>query len=138
MSDGGYKIRNKKEIHFVTFAVVVPIAIGRVDVFTRKEYRDILIESLKFCQKEKGLLLHGWCIMSNHVHLIASARNENLSDILRDFKKFTSKRIISVIEKNEHESRKDWMLEIFLEQGSENVRNRTYQFWRQDNQPHEL
>lgn len=59
MSEGGYKIRNKKEIHFVTFAIVVPIAIGRVDVFTRKEYRDIVIESLKFCQKEKGLLLHG-------------------------------------------------------------------------------
>ncbi|HEV8503892.1 MAG TPA: hypothetical protein VGQ53_00780 [Chitinophagaceae bacterium] len=55
MSDGGYKIRNKKEIHFVTFAVVVPIAIGRVDVLTRKRIRDILIESLKFCQKGKRI-----------------------------------------------------------------------------------
>ena|SRR5437762_3569625 len=91
-----------KEIHFVTFSVV-----EWVDVFTRKEYRDIIIESLKFCQKEKSLLLHSWCIMSNHVHLIASARNEDLSDILRDFKKFTSKQIISAIENNEHESRKD-------------------------------
>ena len=117
MSDGGYKIRNKKEIHFVTFAVV-----EWVDVFTRKVYRDILIESLKFCQKEKRLLLHGWCIMSNHVHLIASARNENLSDILRDFKKFTSKQIVAAIEKNEHESRKDWMLKIFNEQGQRNNR----------------
>ena len=35
MSDGGYKIRNKKEIHFVAFAVVVPIAIGRADMFRR-------------------------------------------------------------------------------------------------------
>lgn len=102
MSDGGYKIRNKKEIHFVTFTVV-----EWVDVFTRKEYRDIIIESLKFCQKEKELLLHGWCIMSNHVHLIASAKNENLSDILRDFKKFTSKKIIAAIEKSETESRRD-------------------------------
>jgi len=76
-------------------------------VFTRTEYRDILIESLKFCQKEKGLLLHGWCIMSNHVHLIMSAKNENLSDILRDFKKFTSKKIFAAIEKNEYESRRE-------------------------------
>jgi len=37
MSDGGYKIRNKAATHFVTFAVVVPITIGRVDVFTRKD-----------------------------------------------------------------------------------------------------
>ena len=102
MTDGGYKIRNKKEVHFVTFAVV-----QWVDAFTRKEYRDIVVESLRFCQKEKGLLLHGWCIMSNHLHLIVSAKNENLSDILRDFKKFTSKLIIAAITKSETESRKN-------------------------------
>src|SRR4029079_13287511 len=117
MSDGGYKIRNRKEVHFVTFAVVVPIAIGRVDVFTGKEYRDILINSIGFCQRKKDLLLHCWCIMSNHVHLIASAKNEDLSDILRDFKKFTSKKIITAIENHDHESRKNWMLKIFNEQG---------------------
>ena len=117
----------------MTFAVV-----EWIDIFTRKEYRDILIESLRFCQREKGLLLHGWCIMSNHVHLIASARNEDLSGILRDFKKFTSKQIIAAVEKNATESRRAWMLRIFLEQGSENIRNKTYQFWRQDNQPQEL
>ena len=133
MSDGGYKIRNKKEIHFVTFAVV-----EWIDVFTWREYRDLLIESLKFCQKEKGLLLHGWCIMSNHVHLIASARNENLSDILRDFKKFTSKQIIAAIENSGIESRREWMLKMFLERGTANSRNKKYQFWRQDNQPQEL
>jgi len=48
MSDGGYKIRNKKEIHFLSFAVV-----EWVDVFTRKEYREIFIESLKYCQEIK-------------------------------------------------------------------------------------
>jgi hypothetical protein len=32
MSIGGYKIRNTEGIHFITFAVVVPIAIGRVDL----------------------------------------------------------------------------------------------------------
>ena len=61
MSDGGHKIRNKEGIHFVTFAVV-----EWVDVFTRKEYKDIVIESLKHCQKERGLQIYSWCIMSNH------------------------------------------------------------------------
>jgi REP element-mobilizing transposase RayT len=133
MNEGGYKIRNQAEVHFVTFAVS-----EWVDVFSRKDYRDIVLDSIRFCQAEKGLLLHAWCIMSNHLHLIASAKNNNLSDILRDFKKFTSKQIIAAIEKNEHESRKDWMLKIFLEQGTANSRNKTYQFWRQDNQPQEL
>lgn len=132
MSIGGYKIRDKEAIHFITFAVV-----EWVDVFTRKAYRDIVIDSLRHCQEQKGLLLHGWVIMSNHVHLLASAKENNLSDILRDFKKFTSKQIIAAIQANEHESRKDWMLKIFEQQGEANSRNSTYQFWRQENHPKE-
>jgi len=133
MSEGEYKIRNQAAIHFITFAVV-----EWVDVFTRKDYRDIILESIKYCQTEKGLLLHCWCIMSNHLHLIVSAKNNDLSDILRDFKKFTSKQIIAAIETNQHESRRDWMLNIFREQGEKKSWNKTYQFWRQDNQPQEL
>ena len=76
--------------------------------------------------------------MSNHLHLVISAKNNDLSDILRDFKKFTSKKIISTIETNQHESRREWMLRIFREEGEQNIRNKTYQFWRQDNQPQEL
>ena len=131
MQEGGYKIRNQASIHFITFAVVVPIAIGRIDVFTRKAYRDIVLESIKHCQDNKGLLLHCWCIMSNHLHLIISAKNKDLSDILRDFKEYTSKQIIVAIEHNQHESRKDWMLRIFKEQGENNSRNKNFQFWRQ-------
>jgi len=76
--------------------------------------------------------------MSNHLHLIAAAKENNLSDILRDFKKFTSKQIIKAIQDNEHESRKEWMLEIFTKAGEANSRNSEYQFWRQDNHPIEL
>ena len=132
MSIGGYKIRNQQAIHFITFAVV-----EWVDVFTRKAYRDILIDSLRHCQQEKGLVLYAWCIMSNHVHLLASAKDSNLSDILRDFKKFTSKQIIAAIKANEQESRRDWMLRIFQQAGEAASRNSSYQFWRQDNRPKE-
>jgi putative transposase len=133
MNDGGYKIRNQAATHFITFAVV-----EWVDVFTRKDYRDIVLDSIRHCQAERGLLLHCWCIMSNHVHLIASAKNCDLSEILRDFKKFTSKQIIKAIEENQHESRREWMLKIFRQHGESNIRNTNYQFWRQDNQPQEL
>ena len=119
--------------HFITFAVV-----EWVDVFTRKDYRDIVLESIRHCQHEKGLLLHAWCIMSNHLHLIASAKENDLSDVLRDFKKFTSKQLLKAIRDNQHESRKDWMLEIFRKAGEANSRNSEYQFWRQDNQPKEV
>ena len=134
MYAGGYKIRNQNAIHFITFAVV-----EWVDVFTRKDYKDILISSLKHCQKTKGLNIHAWVIMSNHVHFILSAKEGfKLSNILRDFKKFTSTEIIHAIERNSYESRKQWMLRIFKESGKENDRNVSYQFWQQDNRPVEL
>ena len=133
MSDGGYKIRNKEGIHFITFAVV-----EWVDVFTRKEYRDIVLESLKYCQKEKGLVVYAWCIMSNHLHLAISTKNNNTSDIIGDFKKFTSKEILKAIQDNPQESRKDWMLAVFLEAGEKNRRNKIHQFWRHENHPIEL
>ena len=64
--------------------------------FTRKVYVDIVIDSLKYCQANKGLKIHAWCIMSNHLHLIVSTdENNKLSDVIRDFKKFTSVSILA-------------------------------------------
>jgi putative transposase len=74
--------------------------------------------------------------MSNHLHLIISATEPHrLSDVLRDFKKFTSNQIIKAIAKNTKESRKNWMLWIFKKAGEKNTRNNDYQFWQQDNRP---
>ncbi|WP_229217133.1 transposase [Dyadobacter luteus] len=69
-------------------------AVDWVDVFSRKEYRFIIVEALRYCQNNKGLIIHGWCLMSNHLHMLTAAKEGfQLSDIIRDFKKFTSKRI---------------------------------------------
>ncbi len=76
MIPGGYKIRDQSAIHFVTFSVV-----EWVNVFTRQEYADIVLDSIRYCQREKGLLLHCWCLMSNHIHLIASASQKDLADV---------------------------------------------------------
>ena len=127
-----YKIQNKAGIYFITFATV-----EWVDVFTRKVYRDILLDSIRHCQQEKGLVVYSWCVMSNHMHMIARSENEDLSGTLRDLKKFTAKQIIEAIQ-TENESRKNWMLRIFREAGEENSNNKEYQFWRQDNKPVEL
>ena len=126
MLQGGYKMRNQAAIHFLTFAVV-----EWVDVFTQKNYCDIVLDSSRICQAEKGLLLHCWCIMRNHVHLIASAKYKNLIDVRGNFKKFTNKKIFKTIKQNKSESRRDWMVRIFEEQGEKNSRNTNYQFWRQ-------
>ena len=134
MLSGGYKFRNPEGIYFVTFAVV-----EWVDVFTRSVYSDIVVESLDFCINEKGLRLHAWCIMSNHIHLIISAEEGfKLSDILRDLKKYTSVRILKTLEENTKESRRNWMLWIFRAAGEKNSKNTHYQFWQNNNHPKEL
>ena len=73
--------------------------------------------------------------MPNHLHLIISTVTNNLSDIIRDFKKFTSAKIINAIMENTKESRRNWMLWIFKKAGENNERNINYQFWQQDNHP---
>jgi REP element-mobilizing transposase RayT len=107
-------------------------------VFTRKRYKDIVVDSLKYCQQEKGLELFSWVLMSNHIHLIGRAKEDyQLSDILRDFNKHTSKQIIKSIEE-EGESRRAWLLSEMLKAGSNNNKNSKSQLCRNDNHPIEL
>jgi REP element-mobilizing transposase RayT len=119
--------------HFITFTVV-----GWVDVFSRELYKEIFIESLKFCQQEKGMILHAWVIMTNHVHLIINSDSNKIEYIVRDCKKFTSKQIIKAIQENDKESRREWMLNIFAYAGLTNINNKDFQFWKQDYYPIEL
>lgn len=104
----------------------------------RRNYSEIIIDSLKYCIDNKGLELHAWCIMSSHVHLIISSEADNLSNILRDLKRYTSKAILKEIEENIQESRREWMLWMFARAGKRNSNNEKYQFWQQDNHPIQL
>ena len=120
-----YSIKDHQRPHFITFATV-----QWVDALSRPIYKDVIIESLRFCQVNKGLILHAFVIMNNHVHLIASAKEGyNLSDILRDLKKHTSKTLLEMIENDDYtESRRNWMLWLFESAGKKNSNNKKYQF----------
>ena len=129
-----YKFHNPEGAYFVSFAVV-----EWIDVFTRNEYKNILLDSLRFCQKYKGLEVYAWCIMTNHVHLVfRSAGEDKPEDLLGDFKRFTSRKIIQAIIENPKESRKEWLLEQFKKAGEHCSNVNEHQFWRHDNKPIEL
>lgn len=125
-----YKFRDQTAVYFVSFATV-----SWIDVFTRRIYKDILVDSLNYCVEKKGLIVYGWVIMTNHVHLIAGTTDMDLQDILRDLKKFTSKAIITAIKENQQESRREWMVSMFEKAGKKNSNNNHYQFWQQHNHP---
>jgi REP element-mobilizing transposase RayT len=120
----GFIIRDQSKAYFITATVV-----DWVDVFSRKTYRDSVIESLDFCIKNKGMILYSYVIMSNHIHLIIQSKDGKLSDLVRDFKKYTAKTILEKIQ-NEQESRREWMLERFKLATESHSRNKNYQFWQ--------
>ncbi|MBL7851198.1 MAG: transposase [Cyclobacteriaceae bacterium] len=124
-----YKFNDPQGTYFVTSTVV-----GWVDLFTRRELKHIIIESLRFCQREKGLLIHAWCLMPSHLHMIISSDKDPLPDIMRDFKKFTSREIIKGVD-TVFESRKDWILELFGDVADRLARVRNYKVWQDGNHP---
>ena len=128
----GYIIRDQSKAHYLTATVV-----DWIDIFTRKIYRDCIIESLKYNIKNKKLIVFGYVIMSNHIHMIIQAEDENLSDVLRDFKKFTSSTILKMIQ-TESESRKEWMLDRFKKATRSHCRNKNFQFWQYGNHAEEI
>jgi REP element-mobilizing transposase RayT len=129
-----YKIRDQEKLYFVTFTVI-----HWLDVFIRQEYCDIFLDSLRYCQKQKGLELCAYVIMSSHVHLIIGKHGDGkLEGVIRDIKKFTSVKIIESIKSNSHESRKELLLLLFERAGKKNKQNTHYQFWQHDSHPIEL
>lgn len=128
----GYVIRNQHLPHFVTFTVT-----GWVDVFSRESYRKIVVESLRYCINNRQMLLYGYVIMSNHIHLILQSGDGKLSDLIRDSKKFMAKSILDAIQ-SEPESRREWMLEIFSRAAAQNSRNKHFQFWQAGNHAVEI
>ena len=123
----GYQIKDQNALHFLTFQIV-----DWIDVFTRKIYKDIIIDSFKYSIENKEFQIFAYVIMSNHVHLVAHSSSGKLSDAIRDIKKYTSVRIIQTIF-DINESRKKWMLNRFKFNASHIKKNKNYQVWTHEN-----
>lgn len=126
-----YKVSDDQIPHFVTSTVV-----GWVDALSREWYKEIICASLKHCIEKKGLLLHAWVIMPNHIHLIISYQNGyHIGGVMRDMKKFTSKKIVDAIAENGQESRRTWMLNMFGYAGRATGSTEESQFWQHEYHP---
>jgi REP element-mobilizing transposase RayT len=118
----------KNSSYFLTLTVV-----GWVDVFTRPVYKDAIIESLKYCQQNKGLTVFAYVIMTNHLHLLVNTEpGFELSDTIRDFKRHTAKQITQLIA-SEPESRREWLLPIFHIAAIEHNKPQKIKLWQSGN-----
>lgn len=119
-----YKVKDQEENYFITMTIV-----DWIDLFTRDRYIYILEDSINYCIKEKGLMVFAYVIMPSHVHLIVGTQKNDLNNIIRDLKKFTSKAFIKAI--NEvGESRSEWLLNKFAFHAKQSKRHANYKVWK--------
>jgi putative transposase len=124
------RYRVYKEIYNVYFSTST--IVEWLPVFTSDIYFNIIIDSLKYCQRNKGLNLIAYVIMPDHVHLVTSNLEKvNLSDIMRDFKRYTSREISSQLERDN----KNFLLEVFKRSAHIGKGNTEYKVWQDDFHP---
>jgi putative transposase len=76
--------------HFLTCTVV-----GWQPIFTRPAVVEIVFDSWRFLGREGRLEIHGYVILENHLHLVASAAD--LAKEIGDFKSYTARRILDAL-----------------------------------------
>lgn len=119
-----YKVAELKYPHFITCTIV-----GWLPVFTRARYLDIITASLTFCRQQKGLRLHAYVILDNHLHLVVSS--DNLSQVIRDFKRHTAKEILAIA----RQENKLWLLKQFEFCKSGHKSHSHHQVWQEGFHP---
>jgi REP element-mobilizing transposase RayT len=108
-----YKFHNPEGLYFVSFAIVFWI-----DVFIRRLYFECIVDNLNYCINNKGMEIYAWCIMPSHIHLIFRSDIQTPDTLLRDFKSYTSKQLVTLIQDNIQESRQKWLLNSLKPQAS--------------------
>ena len=128
-----YKISDQYATYFSTLTII-----KWIDLFSRRNYRDILVDSLNYCHKNKGLEVFSYVIMSNHMHLIARTHPPfKFSDFLRDYKKFTSKAIMKEMDLI-NESRREWLVDKFEFEARKTGRAENCKIWKDSNHAIEI
>jgi hypothetical protein len=120
-------------LYFVTLTVV-----GGIDVFTRHEYCDLLVDNLNFCIDHKRLRVYEYTIMPSVLYLIADVEQGNLPKVLRDFKSSSAKQILRAIAEHPEENRKEWLQRLFQFFAHRYQHNAEHHFWQFGNHPIDL
>ena len=117
---------NKNKIHFLTFTTI-----EWIDVFTKPKYFSLIINTFKHCQKNQGLFLYGFVIMTNHLHCLVSAKESYcLENIVASFKKFTTSQIKKLLEKDNRR-----YIPALIKTSYAKNKNNSFQIWQRENYP---
>jgi putative transposase len=120
--------KDTDNLFFVTMTVVYWI-----DLFIRQEYREIFLDSVRYCQEQKDLVVYAWVIMPSHIHMIVGSRGKPFSDIFRDLKRHTSQSLHKAIKEHPQESRREWLIWMMERAGKKH--GNKFQLWQPENHP---
>lgn len=115
--------------------LVTLIVAGNIDVFTRHEYCEIIIENLNYCSEHKNLVVYDYVLMSNRLYMIAAAAKGHVSRVLRDFKTLTARQVLKAISENAEENRKEWLMRLFHFYSNRYQHSSDRHFWQFGNNP---
>ncbi|NQT64945.1 MAG: transposase [FCB group bacterium] len=118
-------IDSENSIYFLTFAII-----EKIPVFTNSKYCDIIIENFEFYRSERGLQILSYVIMDNHIHAIMS-HNEDIGKAVQDFKKFTAKQILELLENDS----RHWIKSLMKLFKKPHKTRSAFQFWEEGSHP---
>ena len=119
-----YTIVESEGVYFFTATIVnwLPVLIGEAAC-------SLVLESLQFCRRNKGLRLYAYVIMENHLHLVAEA--PELSRCMQSFKQYTARGLLQQAQTAD----KQWQLHQF-DYCKKAYKNRSrYQVWQEGSHP---
>ncbi|MBI4811564.1 MAG: transposase [Ignavibacteriales bacterium] len=127
MSHWKFIPETEDQLYFLTSSIIY-----WTYIFNEPTYFEIIIESLKHCQQHKSLIIAGYVIMPNHLHLIcAGSKERKLADTMRDFKHYTACKILDNLRLSQR-----WKeLEIFHRAAIKEGKGNEHRFWTEGTHP---
>ncbi len=99
---------------------ITTVIYKRLPIFKRPSFIIPLYDSLLFYRYKQNYKIYGYVIMPDHIHLLIHPHGKaTVADIMRDYKEFTSKRIIR---QAEVENNMEWVT-AFQKAGQETGRS---------------
>ena len=117
-----HPIFDPAHLYFITTT-----AVERVHLFKRDVIKRIIADSLTYVRAERWISLYAFVIMPNHVHIIVHfEQGHSLADVMRDFKKHTSKQII-----RQYQAENSQQVLAFLRQAAGEAPDQQYRVWEE-------
>lgn len=127
MGRSRYGFGDPEAPHFMTCTTL-----SWTPIFTRPETVEIILDSIRFLQRESSLKVYGYVILENHMHWIA--QSGNLPTDVKRFKSFTARKIVDYLE----ELHVRGVLDKLAYGRKRHKTGSDYQVWQEGSHPQEI